>query len=114
MSEAEVVKVSSKGQVTIPGRFRKELGLDRDSHLYVARVGGLLIMRRVDGLSLEEVSSVLSKMAEDRGITKELLLEEAERAREELMEEREHMHGIKNYSFFKICRVGGGWLGGGC
>jgi len=90
MSKAEVVKVSSKRQVTITVRFRRELGLDRDSHLYVARVGCLLIMSRVDELSLEDVSSVLSKMAEDRGITKELLLEEAERAWEELMEERVH------------------------
>jgi len=83
------VKVSSKGQVTIPARFRRELGVDRDSYLYVARAGGLLILRKVDELSLEEVSAVLHKVAEERNITRELLLEEVERAREELMEERE-------------------------
>lgn len=88
MSQGEIIKVTSKGQITIPAKIRRALSLDRDSYLYVTRAGGLLVMRKVDELSLDEISAVLEAVAEDRGVTKELLFEEAERARERLMEER--------------------------
>lgn len=88
MSEGEIIKVTSKGQITIPAKIRRALSLDRDSYLYVTRAGGLLVMRKVDELSLDEISAVLEAVAEDRGVTRELLFEEAERARERLMEER--------------------------
>ena len=88
LSEGEIVKVTSKGQITIPAKIRRGLSLDRDSYLYVARAGRLLVMRKVDELSLDEISAVLEAVAEERGVTKKLLLHEAEKARERLMEER--------------------------
>ena len=89
MSEGEIIKVTSKGQITIPAKIRRALSLDRNSYLYVTRAGGLLVMRKVDELSLDEISAVLEAVAEERGVTKELLFEEAEKARERLMEERD-------------------------
>lgn len=89
MSEGEIIKVTSKGQITIPAKIRRALSLDRDSYLYVTRAGGLLVMRKVDELSLDEISAVLGAVAEERGVTRELLFEEAEKARERLMEERD-------------------------
>lgn len=89
MSEGEIIKVTSKGQITIPAKIRRALSLDRDSYLYVTRAGGLLVMRKVDELSLDDISAVLEAVAEERGVTRELLFEEAERARERLMEERD-------------------------
>lgn len=89
MSDGEIIKVTSKGQITIPAKIRRSLSLDRDSYLYVTMAGGLLVMRKVDELSLDEISAVLGAVAEERGVTRELLLEEAERARERLMEERD-------------------------
>ena len=89
LSEGEIIKVTSKGQITIPAKIRRALSLDRDSYLYVTRAGGLLVMRKVDDLSLDEISAVLGAVAEERGVTRELLFEEAERARERLMEERD-------------------------
>jgi len=88
LPEGEIIKVTSKGQITIPAKIRRALSLDRDSYLYVTRAGGLLVMRKVDDLSLDEISAVLGVVAEERGVTRELLFEEAERARERLMEER--------------------------
>ena len=88
MLEGEIIKVTSKGQITIPAKIRRALSLDRDSYLYVTRAEGLLVMRKVDDLSLDEISAVLGVVAEERGVTRELLFEEAERARERLMEER--------------------------
>jgi len=89
LSEGEIIKVTSKGQITIPAKIRRALSLDRDSYLYVTRAGGLLVMRKVDELSLDEISAVLGAVAEERGVTRELLFEEAEKARERLMEERD-------------------------
>jgi len=89
LSDGEIIKVTSKGQITIPAKIRRSLSLDRDSYLYVTRAGGLLVMRKVDELSLDEISAVLGAVAEERGVTRELLFEEAERARERLMEERD-------------------------
>lgn len=86
--EGEIIKVTSKGQITIPVKIRRALSLDKDSYLYVTRAERLLVMRKVDELSLDEISAVLGAVAEERGVTKELLVEEAERARERLMEER--------------------------
>ena len=88
MSESEVIKITSKGQVTIPSRFRKELSLDRDSYLYVTRAGNMLVLKKVDALSLEEISTILESIAETEGITKEILFEEAKKARKAFLEEK--------------------------
>ena len=89
MSEGEIIKVTSKGQITIPAKIRRALSLDMDSYLYLTRAGRLLVMRKVDELSLDEISAALEAVAEERGVTKELLFEEAEKARERLMQERD-------------------------
>ena len=87
MSESEIIKVTSKGQITIPSKFRKELSLSRDSYLYVARSGKILVLKKVDDLSLDEITSLYETIAKSEGITREMLLEEVEKAREELMEQ---------------------------
>ena len=89
MAESEIIKVTSKGQITIPSKFRKELSLDRDSYLYVARAGKMLVVKKVDDLSLDEITSLYETIARSEGVTREMLLEEVEKAREELMEQRD-------------------------
>ena len=88
MSEAEIIKISSKGQVTIPAKFRKELSLDKDTYLYMAKAGKVLVLKKVEELSLDDISGVLGDVAEERGVTQELLLEETEKARTRLMDEK--------------------------
>jgi AbrB family looped-hinge helix DNA binding protein len=89
MAESEIIKVTSKGQITIPSKFRKELSLDRDSYLYVARAGKMLVVKKVDDLSLDEITSLYETIANSEGVTREMLLEEVEKAREELVEQRD-------------------------
>lgn len=88
MAVKGVVKVTSKGQLTLPVEIRDELALSKDSYLYVARLGNLIVMKKVDELSLDEISTILQDLAEKKGITRELLMREVERARGKLLEER--------------------------
>jgi bifunctional DNA-binding transcriptional regulator/antitoxin component of YhaV-PrlF toxin-antitoxin module len=88
MAISEVVKITSKGQLTLPIEIRKELSLDKDSYLYVTKVGSIIVMKRVDKLSLDEISTILQGLAEERGITRNLLMKEVEKAKEKLLEDR--------------------------
>ncbi len=45
MNGGLLVKVLPKGQVTIPVRFRRKLGIKKDGYLAVQLVGGKLMMR---------------------------------------------------------------------
>lgn len=46
----KVVKVTSKGQVTIPIELRSALGIGDDTYLEVIEEGGELRMRKIGGL----------------------------------------------------------------
>lgn len=46
----KVVKVTSKGQVTIPVELRSTLGIGDDTYLEVIEVGGELRMRKIGGV----------------------------------------------------------------
>lgn len=84
----EIVKVTSKGQLTVPASIRKEIGLKRGSYIYMKPLGKLVVMRRVDDFSLDEISGILQEVARERGLTKALLARDVERVRTELWKER--------------------------
>lgn len=88
MALSEVVKVTSKGQLTLPVNIRRDLALRDDSYLYVAKVGRLILMKKVDELTLDEISTILQELAREKGVTRRLLAREAEKIRERLQEER--------------------------
>jgi len=88
MASDEVVKITSKGQFTLPVRIRRDLSLGKDSHLYVTRLGRLIVMKKVDELSLDHISATLHTLAKKRGVTRELLVKDIERARKKLREEK--------------------------
>lgn len=88
MAVSEVVKITSKGQFTLPVEIRRELSLGKDSYLYVTRLGRLVVMKKVDELSLDDISAILQTLARKRGITRDLLMKEVERARYKRREER--------------------------
>jgi AbrB family looped-hinge helix DNA binding protein len=46
----KVVRVTSKGQVTIPVELRSALGIGDDTYLEVVEVGGELRMRKIGGV----------------------------------------------------------------
>jgi bifunctional DNA-binding transcriptional regulator/antitoxin component of YhaV-PrlF toxin-antitoxin module len=88
MTVNEVVKITSKGQFTLPVKIRRDLSLGKDSYLYVTRLGRLIVMKKVDELSLDDISATLQTLAKKSGITRDIFMRDIERAREKLREER--------------------------
>ena len=69
----EVVKVTSKGQITLPIEIRKAIGLDKDSYLLVEQVGNYVLMKKAE-VRMKEIQKIFSKDARRKGITKKQLL----------------------------------------
>jgi AbrB family looped-hinge helix DNA binding protein len=65
----EVIKVTSKGQVTLPSHVRKKLHINKDTYIAVDIIGDYIIMKKV-GLKLKEISDIIQKSAKDKKITK--------------------------------------------
>jgi len=65
----EVIKVTSKGQITIPIEIRKKLQIEKESYIVVDMIGDYIIMKKV-GLKLKEISEIISKSAKEKGITR--------------------------------------------
>lgn len=68
----EIIKITSKGQLTIPVKYRRQLGLDKDSYLLVDEVGDFLILEKIK--KLDQITKILSSKAKEKGITKKEIL----------------------------------------
>ena len=88
MAASQVVKITSKGQFTLPVEIRRHLSLGEDSYVYVMSVGHLIVMKKVDELSLSDISAILEPLARRSGITRRMLLEDIERARTKILGEK--------------------------
>lgn len=66
---AEVIKVTSKGQVTLPVDIRKKLHISKDTYIAVDIIGDYIIMKKV-GLKLKELSDIIQKSVKEKGVTK--------------------------------------------
>ena len=77
---AEIVKVTTKGQLTLPARIRKDLGISEDTYLLAEEVGEYIVLRRLETRFLE-LSSLFRKEARGKGLTREALLRSLKRAR---------------------------------
>ncbi len=83
----EIVKVTSKGQLTIPVKIRGETGIDEGSHIYIKSLGNMVVMKKVDDLTLDEISGLLEAVAREKGMTRVLLTKEVDRIRTETWKE---------------------------
>jgi len=77
---AEIVKVTTKGQLTLPARMRRDLGIGKDTYLLAEEVGDFVVLRRAETRFLE-LSERFQREAKRRGITKEALLRALKEAR---------------------------------
>src|SRR5947199_9591437 len=68
----EIVKVTTKGQLTLPARIRKDLGISKDTYLLAEGVGDFVLLRRAETRSLQ-LSERFQRDAKRRGVTKEEL-----------------------------------------
>jgi len=71
MAEA-VVKVTSKGQLTLPADIRDELDISKDDYLYVTEAGGLILMKRI-GVDPKEILNAFQRAAKEIGFTRKEL-----------------------------------------
>ena len=80
-----MVKITSKGQFTLPVEIRRDLSLGKGSHVYVTKVGHLIVIKKVDELSLDDISAILEPLARRSGVTRRMLMKDIERARENML-----------------------------
>ena len=67
-----VVKVTSKGQFTLPMKYRKSLGINKDSYLLIDEVGNFLVLEKLQ--KLDQITKILSSKAKEKKITKQEVL----------------------------------------
>ena len=67
-----VVKVTSKGQLTLPADIRDELDISKDDYLYVTEAGGLILMKRI-GVDPKEILNAFQRAAKEIGFTRKEL-----------------------------------------
>jgi AbrB family looped-hinge helix DNA binding protein len=76
----DVVKVTSKGQITLPVDIRAALDIEDDSYLVVEQVGDYVLMKKAD-IRLKEIQSILEGDAKRKKITKKELLKALEKSK---------------------------------
>jgi len=77
MQAEQVVKVSSKGQIVIPKDVRKRLGITPGKRLLVAVGKNEILLRKVEEVSLEQLSEGLDKIVRKEKIDVDSLVDEA-------------------------------------
>ena len=88
-AEITIVKMTSKGQLTLPIEFRKTLKLEKGSYLLVNRMGGRhILMEKIETSPLDMITEVFGRDVKKKGITKKDLEKTIEEVREQMWEER--------------------------
>jgi bifunctional DNA-binding transcriptional regulator/antitoxin component of YhaV-PrlF toxin-antitoxin module len=82
---SQVVRITSKGQFTLPVEIRRDLSLDKGGHVYVAKVGSLILIKKVDELTLDDISAILEPLAKKNGVTCSVLMKDIETVREKML-----------------------------
>ncbi len=80
----EIVKLTSKGQLTVPHSIRAEAGLSKGTYIYMKSIGDLVIMKKVGDLTVDEISTIFEQLSREKGITRQLLDKEIKQVRREL------------------------------
>ncbi len=78
-----VVKVTSKGQLTLPAEIREDLDISEDDYLYVTEASGLILMKRI-GVDPKEILNAFQRAAKETGFTRK----ELDRAIQEIRQAR--------------------------
>jgi AbrB family looped-hinge helix DNA binding protein len=76
-------QLGEHGQITIPAKFRKALGLKKDTQLVVIQVGEALMIVPQDKM-LEQLSAQLQQALKERGISVEEALARLPETRKKL------------------------------
>ncbi len=80
-----VVRVSSKGQFTVPAAIRNKVGIRRGDFLKAYTIGDKLILLEKTSVSpLEEIMERFSRLAAERSLSEKELLELIKTVRREI------------------------------
>jgi len=77
----EIVKVTTKGELTLPARIRKDLGISKETYLLAEEVGDFVLLRRAETQFLE-LSERFRMEAKNRRVTTGALLRALTKARQ--------------------------------
>jgi len=77
MQAEQVVKVSNKGQIVIPKDVRKTFGITPGKKLRLAVGKNEILLRKVEELTLEQISERVSKVRRKDKVDVEALVDEA-------------------------------------
>jgi AbrB family looped-hinge helix DNA binding protein len=88
--EIDVVTVSSRGQIVIPGSIRKDLRIKEGEKLLAYEKGDTIVLKKLDVLKkgqeesqIEKIFTLLQEKAKEAGITRKDVMEEIQRYRTE-------------------------------
>ena len=73
----DIVKVSSKGQIVIPKEIRESFGIVPGRKLIVFTRDEEILLKKVEKLSIKEISERIGMVAEKRGINVDKIISEA-------------------------------------
>ena len=73
MSMVDIVKVTAKGQLTLPVKIRRDLGISEDTYLVAEEVGDFVLLQR-SGAHLAELGALFRREVRRKGVTKSSLL----------------------------------------
>lgn len=83
--DPEVTTVTSKGQITIPSRLRKEFGLKKGTKLMVVPTEFGLVLKKIELPSVEEFQQRVKELSDDTELSMDevnALVHEARRSEE--------------------------------
>jgi len=85
MATRNTVRLSSKGQIVLPKRFRDRYGLNEGDYLVVEELdGGVLVIERQPQTRLQKLTAELRKEVKSRGITRKELEDAIKETRKRL------------------------------
>jgi bifunctional DNA-binding transcriptional regulator/antitoxin component of YhaV-PrlF toxin-antitoxin module len=84
----QIVKMTSKGQLTLPVEFRRVLKLEKGSYLLMSRLGGkYLLIQKIETSPLDMITEIFGKDVKKKGLTKKDLEKTIEEVREQMWKE---------------------------
>ena len=86
----QIVKMTSKGQLTLPIEFRRTLELEKGNYLLMNRIGKkYILMEKIETSPLDMITEVFGKDVKKKGLTKKDLEKTVEEIREQSI--RQHL-----------------------
>ena len=79
----DVVKVTTKGQITLPIEIRKAIGITDETYLVVEQIGDYVLMKKAE-VRMKEIQCLLRNDAKQKNITKKELLKALKESEEKV------------------------------